>query len=709
MGVDLVLAVQDFFHTGQLLKQINATNISLVPKVTNPNIVADYRPISFCNVVYKVITKVMANRMQSILEDIISPTQGAFVQHRSIVSNILICQELVRNYHRTNSAARCLMKLDVRKAYDTVEHSFLRDVMLGLGFPNVFVHRMMTCITSAQFSIIINGVPHGYFRGRRGLQQGDPVSPYLFVIAMDHLSRKLLKLEDDRNFSYHLHCKGMKLKHLSFADDLMFICKADEYSPMAMKEIFEEFSVSSGLQINNEKSNVFVVGVPEETKRRIIQKLGFNKGKLPMHYLGVPLIATRLSVKDCSPIIQRVQQKIDGWMKMLLSLAGRVQLVNFVLFHISSFWCNVFILPIEVIGTIENCCRNFIWTGNWRNVGMPSISWEKMCHPRIEGGLGIKQLGVWNRAAMGKHLWTLMTKPENLWAVWMRNKLKGRSIWVISIPQDCSWAWRKILQLRGVMQQHFEVIVGDGRQCSLFFDKWLNGRSIADLVGSVEMVCQWGSVLNVSDWRCNGQWNIPMSFCRNYPEIADVISLVQCHEGKDRFVWRPVAGKGYSIAPCYEVMRSKRERVSWAAMVWNSSIMPRHSFVWWLVIHNRMKTRDLLRRRGMQISPNCCFCQEQESVSHLFFKFSFSNQIWKGVLLILGIHHTPREWELEWAWIQNRSKGRSRKKRNFRAVLAYTIYQVWIERNSRIFTDRHRDANQVMQEIDCYYRQFCEQ
>lgn len=161
----------------------------------------------------------MANRMQAILEDIISSSQCAFVPHRSIVSNILICQELVRNYTRVNSAARCLMKVDLRKAYDSVEFSFIKDVMMGLGFPEVFVQMMMTCITYAQFAIIINGVPHGYFRGRRGLRQGDHFSPYLFVIAMEYLSRKLRKLESDRNFSYHLHYKEMKLYHLTFADD----------------------------------------------------------------------------------------------------------------------------------------------------------------------------------------------------------------------------------------------------------------------------------------------------------------------------------------------------------------------------------------------------------------------------------------------------------------------------------------------------------
>lgn len=118
----------------------------------------------------------------------------------------------------------------------------------------------------------------------------------------------------------------------------------------------------------------------------------------------------------------------------------------------------------------------------------------------------------------------------------MRNKLKGKSIWAIHIPHDCSWAWRKNLQLRAVIQQHLEVTVGDGRQTSLFFDNWLNGKRIIDIIGNADLVCQWGSSLHVSDWRMNGQWNIPASFCRNYRDIAAEIVLMQCHEGQDRFI-----------------------------------------------------------------------------------------------------------------------------------------------------------------------------
>lgn len=358
----------------------------------------------------------------------------------------------------------------------------------------------------------------------------------------------------------------------------------------------------------------------------------------------------------------------------MLSLAGKVQLVNSILFHVTCFWCNAFILPEEVIKSIERCCRNFIWTGNWRNKGMPTVSWKNMCYPRNEGGLGIKQLAEWNKAAMGKHLWTLMTSPNNLWTAWMKCKLKGKSIWDVKIPHDCSWAWRKILLLREVVKQHVGVRVGDGRESSLFFDNWLKGMSLVDKMGNTSNLNQWGGMLLVKDWRLNGNWNIPSSFKRVFPDIAAEIGLIQCCEGQDCFIWKPNEGKGYSIASCYDLLRRRKPKVAWGSLIWNSSIMPRHSFIWWLSIHGKLKTRVFLVRRGLQIQENCSFCNcTKESVSHLFFSCPFSKQIWGSMLQKMGICHDPRSWDSEWNWIQTKLKGRTRRKRMCAAILGYTI------------------------------------
>ncbi|GKE43318.1 putative reverse transcriptase domain, reverse transcriptase zinc-binding domain protein, partial [Tanacetum coccineum] len=178
VGTDVSNVVRDFFMNGRLLKEINHTIISLVPKVSTPSSINDYRPISCCNVLFKCISKIIANRIKGNLDDIVSINQSAFVSSRRISDNILLTQELMRNYHRRRGPPRCAFKVDIQKAYDTVDWAFLKSILIGFGFHQKMVDWIMTCVTTTTYLVCINGDLHGWFKGKRGLRQGDPLSPY---------------------------------------------------------------------------------------------------------------------------------------------------------------------------------------------------------------------------------------------------------------------------------------------------------------------------------------------------------------------------------------------------------------------------------------------------------------------------------------------------------------------------------------------------
>lgn len=223
IGAEFVLAVKSFFEKGFLPKGVNTTILALIPKKLEAKEMKDYRPISCCNVIYKVISKIIANRLKHVLPNFIAGNQSAFVKDRLLIENLLLATELVKDYHKDTISGRCAIKIDISKAFDSVQWSFLKNVLLALDFPPEFVHWVMLCVTTASFSVQVNGELAGYFQSSRGLRQGCSLSPYLFVISMDVLSKMLDQATEAKQIGYHPRCKSIGLSHLSFADDLMIL------------------------------------------------------------------------------------------------------------------------------------------------------------------------------------------------------------------------------------------------------------------------------------------------------------------------------------------------------------------------------------------------------------------------------------------------------------------------------------------------------
>jgi len=206
VGNDLVAAVQSFFIKGFIPKGMNATILALIPKKKEVKEMKDYRPISCCNVIYKVISKILANRLKAILPHFISPNQSAFVKDRLLMENVLLASEIVKDYHKDTVSARSAIKIDISKAFDSVQWPFLLNTLSALNIPQKFIHWIKLCVTTASFSVQVNGELSGLFCSARGLRQGCSLSPYLFVICMNVLSKMLDKAAMERKMGYHPRC-----------------------------------------------------------------------------------------------------------------------------------------------------------------------------------------------------------------------------------------------------------------------------------------------------------------------------------------------------------------------------------------------------------------------------------------------------------------------------------------------------------------------
>ena len=237
------------------------------------------------------------------------------------------------------------MKVDLHKDFDSVHWVFLQDLLQALNFPPIFILWIMACITSVQFTIAINGQQGDFFKGKRGLKQGDPLSPLLFVLSMEYLYRLLKKTCSHPGFEYHPYCKRIGLSHLMFADDLVIFCKAKPHSLRLLMEAFNTFTNCTGLKANLDKSQIVFGGDCQAVIHECLDITGFMEGNLPQRYLGMPITASRLSKMECKTLVDKIAAKITTWSSRHISYAGRVVLINNVLMGMFSFWAKIFILP----------------------------------------------------------------------------------------------------------------------------------------------------------------------------------------------------------------------------------------------------------------------------------------------------------------------------------------------------------------------------
>ncbi|GKB87032.1 putative reverse transcriptase domain, reverse transcriptase zinc-binding domain protein [Tanacetum coccineum] len=324
MGLDVVKAVREFFSSGKILKELNHTTIALIPKV--------------------------------------SINQLAFIPGRRISDNILLTQELMHNYHLDRGPPRCAFKVDIQKAYDTMDWLFLKSILIGFGFHMTMVEWIMECVSSTSFSLNINGVLHGYFKGKRGLRQGDPLSPYLFTLVMEVLTLMLKRhVRDSNEFTFHKKCADLGIVNLCFTDDLFLFAYGDVNSASVIMFALEEFKNASGLVPSLPKSTAYFCNVLNHVKLAILNVMPFEEGSLPVKYLGLPLVSSRLVYRDCKELVVKVQDRIGDWKKKFLSFVGRLQLTQSVISSMHIYWASMFILPSLIMSDIEQLMRGFLW------------------------------------------------------------------------------------------------------------------------------------------------------------------------------------------------------------------------------------------------------------------------------------------------------------------------------------------------------------
>jgi hypothetical protein len=295
---------------GQVISSLKATFLTLIPKeerVTHPK---QYRPISLCKVIYKIITRVIATRLKSILPFVISKEQVGYVEGRKIMDNVIVTHEVIHSL-KTTKILGMLIKLDLSKDFDRVNSQYLHSMLESFGFDSQWVNWILNLTSSAFFSILVNGVPSQPFSPSRGIRQGDPLSPFLFVLMAEGLGRyiKATVLEGSLK-DLPLHNIQPTPLHSEFVDDTLLMNTPTTRESNKLTSILCDFLEASGMDLNLKKSKLYFFNTLIAVHNHISRLLDIPKSSLLSNYLGIPLIGA----PTCS----------ISWDSLLLSISNRL-------------------------------------------------------------------------------------------------------------------------------------------------------------------------------------------------------------------------------------------------------------------------------------------------------------------------------------------------------------------------------------------------
>ena len=403
---DLVPAVLDFLNGGELPTGLNDTSITLIPKVRHPQSITQYRPISLCPVPYKIAAKAITNRLKPWMDSIVGEEQSAFVRGRLITDNVLVAFESIHSMKRRKKGKNfsCAIKLDMMKAYDRVEWHYLEAMLLRLGFGLLFVRLLMKCVMSVRFTVRMNGELLPFFTPSRGLRQGCPTSPFLFLLCAEGLTSLLNHFGNFVDRGIQVSYRSPWVNHLLFADDSLIFISATEESADRLNQILQIYADCSGQSVNKEKSSVFFTSNTPTLIRNIIkQRLGIMVKALSERYPGLPTDVGRITCDTFDNIGDRARGSMQGWSERNFACAGREILIKSIIQSIPTFSMSCFRLTKKVCKKYTSNTAKYWWSSSLHRRSLHWISWKALASPKFQGAMGFRDMELFNLALLGKH------------------------------------------------------------------------------------------------------------------------------------------------------------------------------------------------------------------------------------------------------------------------------------------------------------------
>ncbi|XP_057811785.1 uncharacterized protein LOC131026023 [Salvia miltiorrhiza] len=693
---DTIRVVRCFFLNSYLPNGCNANTLVLIPKVEAVTSVSDLRPIILSNFFFKIISKVMAVRLNRVASDIVSQNQFGFISGRSIHECIMLGSVGFNCMNRTNRSANMACKIDIKKAFDTMSWDFILKVFRVLGFHERFIQWLSIIFSSPRISILYNGHLSGYFACTRGVRQGDPLSPIIFGIAEDLLSHLILNCVAARRLTPMSFSRSMLFPtHLLYADDILIFCRASTRNAKTIKHILEYYGELSGQVCSLEKSRIyFAKGVSTSMKRGINHVLSFTQGSDRIIYLGEPLFVGKPRASHLTSIKDRIVQKFSRWAGLHLSMAGRICLVNSVIQSSLTHTMMVYSWPKSLLHEIDRKCRNFIWTGNTEQKPSCSVKWSRCCAIKEEGGLGIRSFTLMNKSYLMKLAWNMIKGNSFAHKVLRSRYLKPHGYDKDNVANSSVWIGVKH-EINDLVDDSYAV-VGNGMLTLFWLDDWLRYK-ICDKLGIPTFL--WGFLQHsISDYFFDGCWHFSANFVESFPDIVCDILLIPLSNAPDERFWKPSLRGDVTFSLAFANISNRYPKVVWGKWIWDPAVPIRRSLTCWRLIHGRLPTIDCLIRQGL-IAPNACpICLiTAESINHIFWDCTKVMPIWATLLgwfRQFDLLDCPDIHSfLVMAWNATFS---SLLQRLWKIGILNVIWMIWTSRNACIFEDQKFNGTKIL-------------
>ncbi|XP_074298496.1 uncharacterized protein LOC141629381 [Silene latifolia] len=708
VGSSVIRTCLYILNGGGIADEMNLTHIVLIPKKKDANHMADFRPISLCNILYKIVSKVLANRLKRFLDDIVSENQSALVPGRLITDNILVAFELFHYMKNSRSGGgHMALKLDMAKAYDRIEWDFLEGTLRAMGFDEGWSNRVMACVRSVSYAVTVNGSHTEVFKPQRGLRQGDPLSMYLFILRAEVFSGMIRKeMESGSIHGIRVAPLASIVFHLFFADDSIIFTKASEREARVVKGIIQRYERASGQLVRLEKTTVsYSRGTYNFRKHAVASILGVRVVCEQGRYLGLPTVVGQSKRELVQVIRDKLNKRLQGWRSMMLSKAGRETLIKAVAQAIPNYAMSVFKIPGFFCDELKSLVSNFWWGSVNGRKKMPWIPWDKLCRAKEYGGLGFRDFRLFNKALLGKQGWRLMTEDTSLMARVLKGKyFADRDFLGAELGSNPSYTWRSIWEAKDVILLGARRRIGDGWITKVWLDPWIPNTQSRRVLSPRH---DNDASMKVADLMTNDRtsWDDELLRGMFLPFEQDRIKAIRICDAQavDDWCWDHTKDGQYSVKTAYHLLTGREdaaEQSDWARskwlwkVIWRTPVIPRVKIFMWQMCHDALPTRHNIARRLDLRDEECQFCSfNSETCLHIFKGCGWVTGVWEGVGLMEQVEVRAERMR---EWVEGVLREGSEEER---MVFSLTCWAIWECRNAAIFEGRGRFCEVVTRRV----------